>query len=102
MTFIYIITFICLYIVLGITLYGICYKYNFLDIRNEYIRDKRTNSEDENIVLMILFWPFISLIVLFLCVPKRIIELLISDINDDLELSNKLHKNNKDTNNINL
>lgn len=55
MTFIYIITFICFYIALGITIFGICYKYNFFDMRDEYIRDKRSNSENENIFLTLVF-----------------------------------------------
>lgn len=103
MTFIYIITFICFYIAIGITIFGICYNYNFLDIRDEYIRDKCNNSENENIFLTLVFWPFLFFIILFICIPKRFIELLISDINRDLELDNKSHnKNKKNTNDINL
>lgn len=81
MTFIYIITFICFYIALGITIFGICYKYNFFDMRDEYIRDKRSNSENENIFLTLVFWPFLFFIILFICVPKRFIELLVKEIN---------------------
>ena len=36
MTFIYIIMFISLYIVFGITIFGIGYKYDFLEVRKEY------------------------------------------------------------------
>lgn len=55
MTFIYIIIFICFYIAIGIILFGVCYKYNFLNMRDEYIRDKRNNSENENIFLTLVF-----------------------------------------------
>lgn len=84
MTFIYIIFFICLYIIIGITLFGICYRFNFLDVRDEYIRDKRNKSENENIFIIITFWPFISLIVLFICTPKRLLDLLIHEIDEDM------------------
>ena len=36
MTFIYIIMFISLYIVFGITIFGIGYKYDFMDVRKDY------------------------------------------------------------------
>ncbi len=36
MTFIYFIMFIALYIALGITIFGIGYKYDFMNIRKEY------------------------------------------------------------------
>ena len=36
MTFIYIIMFIAFYIAFGITIFGIGYKYDFLEVRKEY------------------------------------------------------------------
>lgn len=36
MIFIYIIMFIALYIALGITIFGIGYKYDFLEVREDY------------------------------------------------------------------
>lgn len=100
-TFIYII-FLCFYIAFGITIFGICYRYNFLNMRDEYIRDKRANSENESVFLTITFWPFLLIIILFICIPKRIIESLIKNIDEELKIDNKLHKNNKVTNSINL
>ncbi len=101
-TFIYIIIFLCFYIAFGITIFGICYKYNFLNMRDEYIRDKRANSENESLFLTLIFWPFLFIIILFICTPKRIIESLIKNIDEDLKLDNKLYKNNKTSNSINL
>jgi len=54
-------------------------------MRDEYIRDKRANSENESVFLTITFWPFLLIIILFICIPKRIIESLIKNIDEELK-----------------
>ena len=55
MTFIYIIMFITLYIAFGITIFGIGYKYDFLDVRKEYKQSVCQGDEYSTIVISIIF-----------------------------------------------
>ena len=101
MTFIYIILFLCFYIVFGIMTFGIGYKYDFFDIRTDYNRDKLQDTENEIIFLTIFLWPFLLVIFLLFCVPKTIINNLINNIDKDLKLETK-QKNKSIHDNIHL
>ena len=100
MTFIYIIMFIALYIVFGITIFGIGYKYDFMDVRKEYISD-----EYSTIVMSIIFWPLIAVCFLLFSIPRHIIDGLINAIDEDIRyeelLRNKQLKKDKDNYNDN-
>lgn len=107
MTFIYIIMFIALYIAFGITIFGIGYKYDFLDIRKDYKQSVCQGDEYSTIVMSIIFWPLIAACFLLFSIPRRIIDNLINAIDEDIRyeelLRNKrLKKNkNKDKDNYN-
>ena len=55
MTVFYIIMFIALYIAFGITIFGIGYKYDFLDVRKEYKQSVCQGDEYSTIVMSIIF-----------------------------------------------
>lgn len=105
MTFIYIIMFIALYIAFGITIFGIGYKYNFLDVRKDYKQSVCQGDEYSTIVMSIIFWPLIAACFLLFSIPRRIIDGLINAIDEDIRyeelLRNKRLKKNKDKDNYN-
>lgn len=105
MTFIYIIMFIALYIAFGITIFGIGYKYDFLDIRKDYKQSVCQGDEYSTIVMSIILWPLIAACFLVFSIPRRIIDGLINAIDEDIRyeelLRNKRLKNNKDNYNGN-
>ena len=105
MTFIYIIMFITLYIAFGITIFGIGYKYDFLDVRKEYKQSVYQGDEYSTIVMSIIFWPLMAACFLLFSIPRRIINNLINAIDEDIRyeelLRNKRLKNNKDNYNGN-
>lgn len=105
MTFIYIIMFIALYIAFGITIFGIGYKYNFLDVRKDYKQSVCQGDEYSTIVMSIIFWPLIAACFLLFSIPRRIIDSLINKIDEDIRyeelLRNKRLKKNKDKDNYN-
>ena len=105
MTFIYIIMFIALYIVFGITIFGIGYKYDFLDVRKEYKQSVCQGDEYSTIVMCIIFWPLMAVCFLLFSIPRRIIDCLINAIDEDLRyeklLRNKRLKTDKDNYNGN-
>ena len=104
MTFIYIIMFIALFIALyiafGITIFGIGYKYDFLEVRKEYKQSVCQGDEYSTIVMSIIFWPLMAACFLLFSIPRRIIESLINAIDEDLRyeelLRNKRFKTDKD------
>lgn len=104
MTFIYIIMFIALYIAFGITIFGIGYKYDFLDVRKEYIKLCQ-GDEYSTIVMIIIFWPLIAVCFLLFSIPRRLIDGLINAIDEDIRyeelLRNKRLKKDKDNYNDN-
>lgn len=73
MTFIYIIMFIALYIAFGITIFGIGYKYNFLDVRKDYKQSVCQGDGYSTIVMSIIFWPLIAACFLLFSIPRHII-----------------------------
>ena len=109
MTFIYIIMFIALFIALyiafGITIFGIGYKYDFLEVRKEYKQSVCQGDEYSTIVMSIIFWPLMAVCFLLFSIPRRIITSLINAIDEDLRyeelLSNKRLKKDKDNYNKN-
>lgn len=105
MTFIYIIMFIALYIAFGITIFGIGYKYNFLDVRKDYKQSVCQCDEYSTIVMCIILWPLIAACFLLFSIPRRIIDNLINAIDEDIRyeelLRNKRLKNYKDNYNDN-
>ena len=114
MTFIYIIMFISLYIVFGITIFGIGYKYDFMDIRKDYKQSVCQGDEYSTIVMSIIFWPLIAACFLLFSIPRRIIDSFINAIDEDIRyelidediryeelLRNKQLKKNKDNYNDN-
>ena len=105
MIFIYIIMFITLYIVFGITIFGIGYKYDFLEVRKEYKQSLCQGDEYSTIVMSIIFWPLMAACFLVFSIPRRIIDGLINAIDEDIRyeelLRNKRLKNNKDNYNCN-
>lgn len=60
MTVFYIIMFIALYIAFGITIFGIGYKYDFLDVRKDYKQSVCQGDEYSTIVMSIICWPLIA------------------------------------------
>lgn len=101
MTFIYIIMFIALYIAFGITIFGIGYKYNFMDVRKDYKQSVCQGDEYSAIVMGIIFWPLIAACFLLFSIPRRIIDSLINAIDEDILLRNKRLKKDKDNYNDN-
>lgn len=105
MTFIYIIMFIALYIVFGITIFGIGYKYDFMDVRKDYKQSVCQGDEYSTIVMSIIFWPLMAACFLVFSIPRRIIKGLINAIDEDIRyeelLRNKRLKSNKDNYNGN-
>ena len=105
MTFIYIIMFISLYIVFGITIFGIGYKYDFMDIRKDYKQSVCQGDEYSTIVMSIIFWPLMAACFLLFSIPRRIIESLINAIDEDIKyeelLRHKRLKTDKDNYNGN-
>ena len=109
MTFIYIIMFIALYIVFGITIFGIGYKYDFMDIRKDYKQSVYDilcqGDEYSTIVMSIIFWPLMAACFLLFSIPRRIIDSLINAIDEDIRyeelLRNKRLKKDKDNYNDN-
>ena len=109
MTFIYIIMFIALFIALyiafGITIFGIGYKYDFLEVRKEYKQSVCQGDEYSTIVMSIIFWPLMAACFLLFSIPRRIIESLINAIDEDIKyeelLRNKRLKTDKDNYNGN-
>ena len=105
MIFIYIIMFIALYIAFGITIFGIGYKYDFLEVRKEYKQSVCQGNEYSTIVMSIIFWPLMAACFLLFSIPRRIIDNLINAIDEDIRyeelLRNKRLKNNKDNYNGN-
>lgn len=105
MIFIYIIMFIALYIAFGITIFGIGYKYDFLNVRKDYKQSVCQGDEYSTIVMSIIFWPLIAACFLVFSIPRRIIDGLINAIDEDLRyeelLSNKRFKTDKDNYNGN-
>lgn len=103
MTFIYIIMFIALYIAFGITIFGIGYKYDFMNARKEYKQCQ--GDEYSTIVMSIIFWPLIAACFLLFSIPRRIIDDLINAIDEDIRyeelLRNKRLKKDKDNYNDN-
>ena len=100
MTVFYIIMFIAFYIAFGITIFGIGYKYDFLDVRKEYKQSVCQGDEYSTIVMSIIFWPLMAVCFLLFSIPRRIIDGLINAIDEEL-LCNKRLKNNKDNYNSN-
>lgn len=98
MGFIYFIIGLCVYIGLGITTFGIAYKYNFMDTRSEYIREcqQGNGAENSSIFMTIVFWPFLMLIILFIYIPKRLVTLLINEINEDMKYDKLFYKETHD------
>ena len=84
MTVFYIIMFIALYIAFGITIFGIGYKYDFLDVRKEYKQSVCQGDEYSTIVMNIIFWPLIAACFLLFSIPRRIIDSLINAIDEDI------------------
>ena len=105
MTVFYIIMFIALYIAFGITIFGICYKYDFLDVRKEYKQSVCQGDEYSTIVMSIIFWPLMAACFLVFSIPRRLIDGLINAIDEDLRyeelLRNKRFKTDKDNYNGN-
>lgn len=105
MTIFYIIMFIALYIVFGITIFGIGYKYDFLEVRKEYKQSECQGDEYSTIVMSIIFWPLMAACFLVFSIPRRIINCLINAIDEDIRyeelLRNKRLKSNKDNYNGN-
>ena len=105
MIFIYIIMFITLYIVFGITIFGIGYKYDFLEVRKEYKQSLCQGNEYSTIVMSIIFWPLMAACFLLFSIPRRIIDGLINAIDEDIRyeelLRNKRLKKDKDNYNGN-
>lgn len=103
MTFIYIIMFIALYIAFGITIFGIGYKYDFMDVRKEYKQSVCQGDEYSTIVMSIIFWPLMAACFLLFSIPKRFIDTLIYELDNDIKyeekLRNKRLKNDKDNDN---
>ena len=116
MTFIYIIMFIALftalYIAFGITIFGIGYKYDFLEVRKEYKQSVCQGDEYSTIVMSIIFWPLMAACFLLFSIPRRIIESLINAIDEDIKYeellrykrlkTDKDNYNGNDNNNIKL
>ena len=73
MIFIYIIMFIALYIAFGITIFGIGYKYDFLEVRKEYKQSVYQGDECSIIVMSIIFWPLMAACFLLFSIPRHII-----------------------------
>ena len=100
MTVFYIIMFIVLYIVFGITRFGIGYKYDFLDVRKEYKQSVCQGDEYSTIVKSIIFWLLMAACFLLFSISWRIIESIINVIDDDIKyeelLRNKRFKTDKD------
>ena len=84
MTVFYIIMFIALYIAFGITIFGIGYKYDFMDVRKEYKQSVCQGDEYSTIVMNIIFWPLIAACFLLFSIPRRIIDSLINAIDEDI------------------
>ena len=105
MTVFYIIMFIALYIAFGITIFGICYKYDFLDVRKGYKQSVCQGDEYSTIVMSIIFWPLMAACFLVFSIPRRLIDGLINAIDEDLRyeelLRNKRFKTDKDNYNGN-
>lgn len=105
MTVFYIIMFIAFYIAFGITIFGIGYKYDFLDVRKEYKQSVCQGDEYSTIVMSIIFWPLMAACFLLFSIPRRIIDSLINAIDEDIRyeelLRNRRLKNNKDNYNGN-
>lgn len=102
MTVFYIIMFIALYIAFGITIFGIGYKYNFMDVRKDYKQSVCQGDEYSAIVMGIIFWPLIAACFLLFSIPRRVIDGLINAIDEDIRyeelLRNKQLKKDKDNN----
>lgn len=105
MTVFYIIMFIALYIAFGITIFGIGYKYNFMDVRKDYKQSVCQGDKFSAILTSIIFWPLIAACFLLFSIPRRIIDGLINAIDEDLRyeelLRNKQLKKYKDNYNDN-
>lgn len=105
MTFIYIIMFIALYIAFGITTFGFGYKYDFMDVRKDYRQSVKQGDEYSTIVMSIIFWPLIAACFLLFSIPRRVIDCLIDELDQDIRfeesLRNKRLKNDKDNDNDN-
>lgn len=102
-TFIFFSLFIIFYIACAILMFSACYRYDFFEVRTDYIRQKKYNKENDDMFLIIVFWPALLVIILFYYLPQRIIEFLVENINKDLELNNKLNKHkNLDNTDIGL
>ena len=69
----YIIMFIALYIAFGITIFGIGYKYDFMNVRKDYKQSVCQDDEYSTIVMSIIFWPLIAACFLLFSIPRRII-----------------------------
>ena len=97
--------FIALYIAFGITIFGIGYKYNFMDVRKDYKQSVCQGDEYSTIVMSIIFWPLMAVCFLLFSIPRRIITSLINAIDEDLRyeelLRNKRLKKDKDNYNSN-
>ena len=102
MTVFYIIMFIALYIAFGITIFGIGYKYDFLDVRKEYKQSVCQGDEYSTIVMSIIFWPLMAACFLLFSIPRRIIDGLINAIDEERNKRLKKDKDNYNGNDNNI
>lgn len=82
-----------LYIIFGIITFGIGYKYNFLDIRQDYIDSLKHNDEYSTIVAIIIFWPLIAVCILLFSIPLRIVNIITTSVDRDLANNESNDKN---------
>lgn len=93
----YIIISIILYIGFGIITFGIGYKYNFLELRDDYRHSVETNDECSSLVMCIIFWPIIAVGILLFSIPQHIVDNIIAEVDEDMKYENLCNTDNKNS-----